>query len=195
MKKLFTLGLSALMLLGAAGCGSKDSGPATWHAVGGWGEWNATDNNKMTEISADDAKALGVNLDGKSVEACYKYDLTVGTADVDYTANAMKDGKKVTLNGKYKIKVIIASWDSDEETYNHDHWITNPADTDPGNAESLDGNIFFPHYAKEADANGFSWADDPVIISGEGNYTFVCVKYTAVSSASVVGYGFALIKK
>ena len=197
MKKLFTLGFSALMILGVASCGSK--APAdpdhSYHAVGGWGDWNATDDNKMTAITVDDAKGLGVDLSSKPVEYVYKYDLTIGSTDVDWTAKAKVGGEVKTFNGKFTIKAIAASWDKEEETYNHDQWIPNPADTGPAKVEALTDNLFFPAYQKEKDADGFSWADNPVITSGEGDYTFLCVKYTTQSTATDTGYGFALLKK
>lgn len=197
MKKLFTLGFSALMILGVASCGSK--APAdpdhTYHAVGGWGDWNATDDNKMTAITVDDAKELGVDLSAKSVEYVYKFDFSIGTTDVDWTANAKVNGEVKKFNGKFTIKAIAASYDKEEETYNHDQWIPNPADTGPAHVEALTDNVFFPAYQKEKDPDGFSWADNPVITSGEGDYTFLCVKYTTVSTATDIGYGFALLKK
>ncbi len=200
MKKLFTLAFSALMVLGVASCGS--SVPAdpdhTFHAVGGWGVWEATEDNKMTAVTVADVKkaneALGTKLEGKSVKYVYHKQITIGATDAGWPCNAMKDGAKVELDGKYTIKCIIAHFDKEESVYANDHWLPNPADTDPGHVEALTDNLFFPAYQKEADENGFDWSMNPVILSGEGTYDFYVAQYNAVSSATVVGYGFGLLK-
>lgn len=196
MKKLFTLGFSALMILGVASCGSK--APAdpdhTYHAVGGWGEWVASKDNIMTAITVDDAKGLGVDLSNKPVEYVYKFEFETG-ADVDWNAKAKFNGEVKEFNGKFTIKAIAASWDKEEETYNHDQWIPNPGDNGPAHIEALTDNIFVPPYHKEKDAEGFHWDMNPVFNSGEGSYTFLCVKYTTQSTMTDIGYGFALLKK
>ena len=203
MKKLFTLAFSALMVLGVASCGSKvpHDPDHTFHAVGGWGVWEATDDNKMEAITVDDAKALnealGNTLASKSVKYVYKLDITIPDQDVEWDKNpkAKVNGEVKEFNGKYTVKCIIAGWDKEESTYTNDHWLPNPADTDPGHVEALTDNVFIPTYQKVPDADGFSWADNPVITDGGKSYTFIVAQYNAVSSETVVGYGFAALKK
>jgi len=196
MKKLFTLALSALMVLGAASCGSKvpEDPDHSFHAVGGWGVWEATEANKMTAITADESKQLGVDLTGKDVKYVYKYEVNIPAEDQSWTAKALVDGAVKEFNGKYTIKCIIAHFDKEEETYANDHWLPNPADTDPGHVEALTSNLFFPTYQKEPDEHGFAWDQNPVLTDGGSKYTFIVAQYNAVSSATVVGYGFGAVK-
>ena len=201
MKKLFALAFSALMVLGVASCGSK--APAdpdhTFHAVGGWGVWEATEENKMEAVTVDDVKALdaalGETLASKNVKYVYKANISIG-ADVVWDKNpkAKVNGEVKEFNGKYTVKCIIAGYDKEEQTYTNDHWLPNPADTDPGHVEALTSNVFIPTYQKEPDPDGFSWADNPVITDGGSSYTFIVAQYNAVSSETVVGYGFGAIK-
>ena len=197
MKKLFALTFSALMVLGAAACGSKAPHDPnfTYHAVGGWGSWDALDDNTMTAITKDEAVALGVNFGERPVQYVYKYDLTVGTASAGWECKAKVNGEVKTLDGKFAIKALVASYDKKDEVYNNEQWIPNPENGGYAHVEALTDNIFFPTYQEEKDSDGFSWADNPVITSGEGSYTFICAKYTTQSSATEIGYGFALFKK
>lgn len=199
MKKLFIACLSALTLLGVGACGT---GPAadpdhSFHAVGGWGAWEAKEDNKMTAISLDDVKALnadlGAKLAEKPVKYIYKYAMTIPSEDQSWTAKAKVGGEVKEFNGKYTVKCIIAHWDKEEETYANDHWLPNPADTDPGHVEALTSNVFIPTYQKEKDEDGFSWADNPVITDGKSSYTFIVAQYTTISSATAIGYGFAAL--
>ena len=232
MKKLFTLAISSLAVIGLVACGgskkkddpkpqptpsepaastpavtpsTQPSSPAAtpseepvvgepgFHAVGGWGEWEALEENKMAEVEADDVEGLAALLAEKDVAEIYAFDLTIGEESAGWETNALIDGAVEAVDGKFTVKVINSGWNEEEEVYTNDHWIPNPADTDCQHAEALTDNIFMPTYQKEPDENGFSWSDNPVMLVEEGTYTFVCVKYNAVSSEEVCGYGFALL--
>ena len=206
MKKLFITGLSALMLLGVAGCGASYSdavlsGEAdgyTFHAVGGWGEWEAKDGNKMTATSvkavSEFSKDLADKLSKKSLK--YLYVMTIKTTDASWGADDPKakvNGEVKTFPGGCTVKCIRATWNKEESTYVNDQWIPNPADTSPAHMEALTDNLWVSPYQKDLDPDGFSWADNPVVTSGVGSYHFVVAQYTATSSESVVGYGFGLV--
>ena len=154
---------------------------------------NLVQDNKMEEIALANDANLAQLLADKDVESIYAFNLTIGEEDAGWPAKALKDGAVEEVDGKFTLKVIISGWDEDEEVYTNEHWLPNPADTDPQHVEALTDNIFMPVYQKEEDENGFSWASNPVMLVEEGTYQFVCVEYNAISSEEVVGYGFALL--
>lgn len=205
MKKLFTFALSAVALMALSACGganySKDVLSAekdglSFHAVGGWGVWEAKDENKMTATSVAEVakldKAVAKKLSERNLVYLYQFDIEI-KGDAGWTKKALVNGEVKEIDGSHAVKAIAAEYNSEEQTYTNKYWITNPGDNNNCNAEALTDNIFMPPFQKETDENGFSWADDPVHIGEEGKYHFVVAQYKEVSSATVYGFGFALI--
>lgn len=206
MKKLFVTCLSAITLFGVAGCGTSYSDkvlPAdegvTLHAVGGWGEWKGTEENKMTATSvkavSEFDKALADKLAGKSLKYLYVANITIPEKDSGWKAKYVdKDGKEVEVDGAFTLKAIECSYNAAEEVYTSDQWIPDPADQGhAAHVEALTDNLFFPPYQKEEDEHGLSWASNPVITSKAGSYRFVVARYTTQSTATAIGYGFGLV--
>ena len=204
MKKLFTLALLAVASLTACGGQSYDktvkAAPegVTYHAVGGFeGSWAATEATKMTATSVAEVAKLDADLAKvlakKSIEHLYTAKIEIKAESAGWTAKLLKDGEVKEVDGKFTLKVIEAAYLAEEQTYTNTHWIPNPADTDPCHAEALTSNIFMPSYVKEPDEHGFSWADNPVMDVAEGFYHVVMAKYTTLSSATAIGYGFGLV--
>ena len=206
MKKLFTLALASLMLTACGGAKgyskdvlSADKDGLTFHAVGGWGEWEAKEANKMTATSVENIskldKAVADKLAKRNLVYLYQFDIEIKD-NAGWTTKAMVNGQKdETIDGSHAIKAIAAEFNAEEQTYTNKYWITNPGDNNNCNAEALTDNIFMPPFQKEEDANGFSWANDPVYIGEKGSFTFVVAQYKETSSATVYGFGFALIAK
>ena len=207
MKKLFTLALSALALVGLSACGesyskdvlSADAAGLSFHAVGGWGVWEAKAENKMTATSVAEVakldKAVAKKLAKRNLVYLYQFDIEIKD-DAGWTTKAMVNGeKKEDIDGSHAIKAIAAEFNAEEQTYTNKYWITNPGDNNNCNAEALTDNIYMPPFQKLEDENGFSWANDPVYIGEKGSFTFVVAQYKEVSAATVYGFGFALIAK
>ena len=202
MKKLLTLAFSAVALFSMTACAGEKAfvreDGKTYHAVGGWGVWEATKKNAMAQITIEQVKKLdadlGAKLEAKNPKYLVKKDIVL-TDTAGWTAKALVGNEVKEFDGGHTVKVILAHWNQDDQTYANDQWIPNPADTSPAHAEALTDNVFMPTYQKEADANGFSWADNPVITSKAGKYTFILADYGVVSSQEVIGYGFAAIAK
>ena len=210
MKKLFTIALSALMIVGAAACGTASyddtvlpaAGGVEYFAAGGWGDavngnWSPKDENKMTATSvAEVAKideAVAKKLAKKNLDFLYMKEVTLDDN------NGNKD--KALVNGEVKefsqghaLKAIGATKNS-EGTYTVTNWVNNPGDSFNAHAEALTDNIFIGPFQQTPDENGFDWNSNPVVTSEAGTYTFVLAKYKEVSSATVVGYGMAAIPK
>ncbi len=185
----------------------EDTDHAAWVAHGQFlladgteNGWNGKDSelykaSALTAISMKDAKDLNEDLytalAAKDVKYLYSIDLLFGTNDAGWTTKFMQDGKKFLANGSYAFK--IAQCSVDEEVYAEDQWISDPK---TAHAESLTpATLFIPAWQEEADENGFSWADNPVVIGGPGLYTLVIAQYANASSPEQAGFGIALIKK
>ena len=203
MKKLFTLAFSALMVLGVAACGTSYSEDVledkehSFHATGQFADWSAQESFKMKATSVKEVSSFSTELADKLAKKPLKYLYTLDVTFAEgatWKAKAKVNGEVKEFDGNFAIKAIIASYNSEEKTYSNDHWLPNPADTDPGHVEALTDNIFMPTYQKEADADGFSWSDNPVLTSGAGKYHFVVAQYTTVSSETAIGYGFGAVK-
>ncbi len=207
MKKLFSLALGAALVLGLAACRNNDSNKKSgysdkvlanadysYHAVGGWGEWNATEENKMeaTSIKAvsEISKDLADTLVEKDPEFLYvKTGLEIGQKDAGFTSKFKQDGKILVANGSYTLKSIRATYEEEDEKYVNDQWIPDPH---TAQAEGLTDNIFFPTYQEAADEDGFDWSQNPVITGGAGTYTLVVAQYKA--GVEGAGFGFGLVK-
>ncbi len=217
MKKLFAVLVSALLVLSLVGCKKEEAKPladdthAMWNALGqylladgtqnGWGDKSAEvfEKSALEAITLEDVKAIDENLyktlSGKSVKYLYKIDLVFGTNDAGWGTNALINGEVFKANGSYALKIGQCSveTDGDVKVYSVDQWISDPK---TAHVESLTPETYFvPVWQEEKDANGFTWADNPVIIGGPGLYTVVCAQYTTVSSASEPGFGIAAVKK
>ena len=220
MKKLLAVLLAVLMCLTLAACsggsngGSKplaDEGHAAWVVHGQYlladgteNGWNGKDASvyeasTMTAISLDDVKALDEELyktlAEKDVKYLYAIDVLFGTNDAGWTTDCLIDDKMHKANGSYAFKVAqcAVDQDGDNTVYLEEQWISDPK---TAYAESLTpATLFMPIWQEEPDANGFSWASNPVVIGGAGLYTLVCAQYNAVSAAGTPGYGIALVKK
>ena len=159
--------------------------------------WNGKDNelyeaSKMTAISKEESKRLGVDLTGKDVKYLYKYEgLILGTNDSGWKTNFKKDGKMYKANGSYCFKAVKLSYDAEEEVYAEEQWI--PHDHD-GHTEALTSNLWVsPTFAEEPDADGFSWDYNPVAMEA-GVFTLIVAEYNAAPSATVCNYGIGLVK-
>ena len=218
MKKLLTVLLSVLMLASLTACAGNakpktlaDDSHAAWVVHGQYlladgtqNGWNGKDTavyeaSTMTAASLDDIKALDEGLyqtlSGKDLKYLYTADVLFGTNDAGWTTDALINGKMYKANGSYAFKVAQCSTDKDGDNvvYAEDQWISDPK---TAYAESLTPEtLFMPIWQEEADENGFSWASNPVVISGPGLYTIVCAQYNAVSAAGTPGYGIGIVKK
>ncbi len=202
MKKLFTLALSAVALMSLSACGEaglkRDDGKS-YFAVGEALTWEASKDTQMKPTTVAAVKkldeAVGAKLEEKGVKYLYKKDIELKEVEASWAPKAVVNGEAVEFNAGFTLKVILAHYNAEDGTYVNDQWIPNPADTSAAHAEALTDNIFMPHYAKEPDEYGSSWADNPVVLSGAGKYTFVIADYGVASSETVIGYGFALFAK
>ena len=217
MKKILVMLLAAAMVISIAACTAKPAEPLAdkdhelWVAHGQYlladgtkNEWNGKDSSlyeksALTAIALEDVKAISEELyntlSKKSVKYLYKIDLIFGTNDAGWPTNCMIDGVLYKANGSYAFKIAQCSSDVDGETkvYSEDQWISDPK---TANVESLTPKtVFYPVWQEEADANGFSWASNPVVIGGAGLYTVVVAQYTNASAAGQPGFGVGLVLK
>ena len=189
----------------------EDTESALWTAMGqylladgtanGWGDKSSEvfEASALKAIALEDVKAIDETLynalKDKEVKYLYTIDLIFGTNDAGWPTNFLKDGVLYKANGSYAVKAAKCSVDVDGDTkvYIVDQWIPDPK---TAYAESLTPDtLFVPAWQEEADENGFSWGNNPVVIDGAGLYTLVVAQYKAVSAAGTPGYGMGLIKK
>ena len=217
MKKILVVLLAAAMILSIAACTAKPAEPLAdkdhelWVAHGqylladgtqnGWGEKDAAlyEASALKAIALDDVKAISEDLynalSKKEVKYLYTIDLIFGTNDAGWDCKFVKDGKIFKANGSYAVKVAQCSSDVDGETkvYSVDQWISDPK---TAYVESLTpATLFYPTWQEEKDENGFTWADNPVVIGGAGLYTLVIAQYKNASAAGQPGYGAGLVLK
>lgn len=220
MKKLFVILLAVLMVVSMTACKKTpaanaeplaDKDHAAWVAHGqylladgtqnGWGgkDTEVYEKSSLKAISLEDVKAIDQNLyetlSKKDVKFLYTIDLVFGTNDAEWNCKFLKDGKVYIANGSYAFKVAQCNVDVDGENkvYSEDQWISDPK---TAYAESLTPDtMFMPTWQEEKDENGFSWADNPVVIGGAGVYTLVIAQYNNASAAGQPGFGIALILK
>ena len=207
MKKLFALGLSALMLFGVSACGASYddtvlSGEAkgyTFHAAGGFAadNWAPKEDNKMEATSIAEVakldKALADKLVAKAPVYLYKKVIPLGVTAAGYTKRARKaDGTIVEVDGAFTFKAIRATWNSEESKYINDMWIPDPK---LANTDALTDNIFIPPWQEAEDKDGFSWKDDTCFLGEAGNYVMIVAQYSdpVVPSEANPGYGLAVV--
>ena len=173
---------------------------ADGETVNGWnGKSKALyEASKMTAISIKEAKEIdaevGAKLAAKQVKYLYKYVGAIfGKNDGGYTKEFLdKEGNLKVANASYTFKGVQLDYDEDDGVYSEAQWMMHDHD---GPAESLDGNLFLPTFAEEADEHGFSWASDQVVRSGAGVYTVIIAEYAGGNfSATNPRFGFALKK-
>ncbi|MBR2582818.1 MAG: hypothetical protein IKD61_05435 [Oscillospiraceae bacterium] len=155
--------------------------------------------SSLKAISLDDVKAIDEGLyntlAGKDIKYLYTIDLIFGTNDAGWSGRFAKDGKLYNANGSYAFKIAkcTSEKDGDNVVYGEDVWISDPK---VSFVEALTPDtVFYPTWQEEKDENGFSWADNPLVIGGSGLYTLVIAQYKNVSSAGNPGYGVGLILK
>lgn len=220
MKKIVAVLLVALMAIGLVAC-AKDNKEAAkpladpdhviWAAhgqyqladgtVNGWGEKDAAlyEKSALKAITLDDVKAIDQKvydaLSKKEVKYLYTIDLIFGVNDAGWTTNCMIGGKLNKANGSYAFKVGQCSVETEGDTkvYSTEQWISDPK---TAHVENLTPEtLFMPVWQEEKDENGFSWADNPVVIGGAGMYTLVIAQYKNASSKDQAGFGAALVQK
>ncbi len=216
MKKVAVILLAVLMVVSLAACAKPaaplaDEGHAAWVAHGqylladgtqnGWGGKDTAvyEKSALKAISLNDVKAIDSAvydaLSKKEVKYLYTIDLIFGTNDAEWSTKCMINGKVYNANGSYAVKVAQCTVDADgdNKVYSEDQWISDPK---TANVESLTpATLFMPVWQEEADENGFTWADNPVVIGGAGLYTLIVAQYNNASSPEQPGFGMALILK
>lgn len=217
MKKVLVLLLAAVMIFTLAACTEKKAEPledkdhAIWAAHGqylladgtknDWGGKSAElyEKSALKAIALDDVKAISEDLytalSAKEVKYLYTIDLIFGTNDAGWDCKFVKDGTVYKANGSYAVKIAQCNVDVDGETkvYSEAQWISDPK---TAYVEALTpATVFYPTWQEEKDENGFSWADNPVVIGGAGLYTLVVAQYKNASAAGHPGFGVGLVLK
>jgi hypothetical protein len=167
----------------------------SYHAVGGWGEWDPTDANKMTPTTVEAVKKwnpeLGAKLEAAQPQYVAFFLLEMGTKAGGWDAKAMDGNQKKDYDGCFTVKVIKSKWDEDSEMYLKSQWVPDPK---TAHTESLTENLFVPVWQEKVDDHGFSWADNSVVLSGAGQYILVFADYGKASNAETFGYGYGIVK-
>lgn len=215
MKKIIVMLLAVAMILSIAACSQPkplaDSEHELWAAHGqylladgtknDWGGKSSElyEKSALKAIALDDVKAISADLytalSAKEVKYLYTIDLIFGTNDAGWDCKFVKDGKIYKANGSYAVKVAQCNSevDGDKRVYSEAQWISDPH---TAHVESLTPKtIFYPVWQEEKDENGFSWADNPVVIGGAGLYTLVIAQYKNASSATQPGFGVGVVLK
>lgn len=206
VKLVKVVALGAAAILGLAGCSQEapTTVDAKWLALGQFqvGEndsaWDAKVDgdgnvvNLMTAVKADELpEAIRTAAGDNEIQYGTKIaDVRLGAKGAGWTAQAMKDGKKVNCDGSFAIKVGEASYDEVDEVWSVTQWIP-----DPHTAYAISltpDTLFMPAFQEAADENGFSWASNPVCIGGSGSYTVYGVKFAGGEGKP--GYGVGLVK-
>lgn len=165
----------------------------SYHVVGGSTVWAAEDGNAMTAVSLNQVKALdaelAATLAGKDVKYLY---MATGYPLAAIAGWAAKNNGE-DIDGGFTIKVIRAVYDQEDGTYFNDQWCPDPR---TAHVEALTDNVFMPKFVEtpaEGEENLGTWADNPVVTSGDGLYTVVFAEYNSISTADVAGFGLAVI--
>ena len=205
MKRIFKTLFSLLVVLGlvsvAVACDQpteeQEEDNTSYHVVGGhYNDWSDyTDANKMTEISADDLGALKSKLLDKEITAVLKLEGREYNADFAWTTPAYVDGKSVSLDGGYTVKVVYAEYDAADDTTFAKQWCPDPKTACVQNLTPE--SLFIPKWV-ETPADGEEhlgkWDQNPVITTGAGEYTIYFVEYAGVNTADSPKYAMAAVK-
>lgn len=208
MKKISIFLLTLLSVLCLVACGEPTPEPApapekdyTYHVVGGYyDDWNNyTEENKMTEITREELATLNADMASKlgnrEVSAIMKFEGRVFNVGPAWTANANVDGEVVVLNGGYTIKVVRALYDAEDDVTAAETWIPDPHKAAVTNLTP--DTLYMPKWVEtpaEGEEGLGTWADNPVVIGGAGEYTVICVEFAGANSAEAPKWAFGLIK-
>lgn len=180
-----------------------------FHAVGAWRtaqQWEAADENKMTPASlamvAEISTAVADKLEAKGEHLKYLYimkDAVMCTNDHDDwgegNPKAKVNGEVKTFNGTHTLKSIRAVYNESTESYGSGQWIPNPVTGGAAHTESLTDNLWISPWKEEKDADGFSWADNPVVTDeNAGKYLIVVAQYDTPSTAETAEFGLAAVR-
>ena len=169
-----------------------------YYVVGGYyDDWNTySDSNKMTRITVDALDAsLKSLLADKNVDAILKYEGRVFNVGPTWTANANIDGEVVTMNGGYTMKVVRAVYDAEDDNTFVDAWVPDPKTAAVQNLTP--DTLYMPKWVETpaAGEEGLgTWADNPVVIGGAGEYTVYFIEYSGTNSLESPKYAMAVIK-
>jgi hypothetical protein len=193
------------------------NGTFTYHAVGGYvQDWTPTEENTMKAVSIADVALYSTDVADYLTEMNAKYTkgekagikalflmedyvLDNQPENASMSPALVKDSEGnttlVALNQGYAIKCIRAYYDDVDETYINDRWISDPR---VAHTETLTPDTLFMPKWVETPAEGEeglgTWADNPVVIGGAGEYTVIFVEYKGANTADSPKYGMALIK-
>lgn len=220
MKKIFKTLFSLLVVLGlvsvAVACDEPTQEPTeevtptptptptpqeptkTYHVVGGYlDDWNTySDANKMTEITVDALPAdIKSQVDTtREITALMKLEGRVFNVGPSWTANANIDGEVVVLNGGYTVKVVRAGYDAEDDNYFADQWNPDPKTSCVANLTP--DTLYMPKWVEtpaEGEEGLGTWADNPVVIGGAGEYTVYFIEYAGANTAEAPKYAMALV--
>ena len=96
-----------------------------------------------------------------------------------WTTKALVNGEVKTLDGGYVFKGLKMTYDEEDSK-----WLKAQHYPDPHtqNAENLTPETWFaPTWTEADDANGFSWASNPAVISGAGIYNVAFAVYDVLA--------------
>ena len=218
MKKIFKTLFSLLVVLGlvsvAVACDEPTPEPTeevtptptpqpqepakTYHVVGGYlDDWNTySDANKMTEITVDALPAdIKSQVDTtREITALMKLEGRVFNVGPAWTANANIDGEVVVLNGGYTVKVVRAGYDAEDDVSFADQWNPDPKTSCVANLTP--DTLYMPKWVEtpaEGEEGLGTWADNPVVIGGAGEYTVYFIEYAGANTAEAPKYAMALV--
>lgn len=211
MKKLFLTGLSALMLVGVAGCGTsyseevkaagkdKAGNDTLIYLDGQFADWKADANFQMTATSvkavSEFDKGIANELNKKSLEYLYVFEYEFKSEGAGWPAGYYDEsGAYKEVDGNMAFKLNEGYFNAEKQIHVASVWIPNAADTDPRHVESLGGPVFVPAYNSEKDEHGLDWNSNLVNTGEAGKYKVVFAKYTTQSTVTAVGYGIGLSK-
>ena len=170
----------------------------SYHVVGGYfDDWNNyTDSNVMTRVSALDLPAeVKAQLLDKEIVGIYAFDGRTFNVGPTWTANANIDGEVVTLNGGYTLKVVKAAYDEEDDVTFAQQWNPDPKTSAVQNLTP--DTLYMPKWVETpaAGEEGLgTWADNPVVIGGAGEYTVYFVEYKGANSFESPKYAMGLIQ-
>ena len=170
----------------------------SYHVVGGYfDDWNNyTDENIMKRISALDLPAeMQKQLLEKEIVGVYQFDGRTFNVGPNWTANANVDGEVLTLNGGYTIKVVKAAYDEEDKVSFAQQWNPDPKTSAVQNLTP--DTLYMPKWIEtpvEGEEGLGTWADNPVVIGGAGEYTVYFVEYKGANAAESPKYAMGLVQ-
>ncbi len=170
---------------------AEQAGGAAWDFGGG--EFILKESTVQEVKTLDATVGSALEAKGTALKSVHFIKgVEFGVEDAGYTKAAMINGAKKIANGSYTFKIVKAQYGAEDDVWAVQNWIPDPH---TAHAEVLTpSNFFVPTWQEAADEDGFSWADDSVVIGGAGIYTVVFAEYTTPASEESCNYGIALIK-